>query len=100
MWIAGIENGASIAAAANFPPPSQIHQLREGVSGARQILHRVKIVKGQALAMHTEGGNPNRRMSNLRAPGLTATREVDADEASILGLRKLSLKEVVSLGAP
>jgi len=63
-----------------------IHQLRERVSGARQILHRAKIVKGQALAtMHTDGGNPNRWISNLRAPGLTAAREVDADEASILG---------------
>ena len=50
------------------------------------ILHRVKIVKGQALVtMHTDGGNPNRRLSNLRAPGLTAAREVDSDEASILG---------------
>jgi hypothetical protein len=45
----------------------------------------VEIVKGQALAMHTDGGNPNRRISNLRVPGLTAAREVDADEASILG---------------
>jgi hypothetical protein len=67
-----------------LPSSKPIHQLREGVSGARQILHRVKIVKGQALAMHTDGGNPNRRISNLRAPGLTGAREVDADEASIL----------------
>jgi len=62
------------------PSSKPIHQLRERVSGARQILHRVEIVKGQALAIHTEGGNPNRRISNLRAPGLTAAREVDAEE--------------------
>jgi hypothetical protein len=46
-----------------------IHQLRERISGARQILHRVEIVKGQALAMHTDGGNPYRRIRTCGRQG-------------------------------